>query len=173
MRLAADAQLPPLRLCAAGYLDAADRPYLERIQARLAAAGLGDRFRYVGEVDRAEKAAFLRSLDVMIAPSLWPESKGLPVLEAWECGVPVVVPALGALGELVADTGAGVTYEPGNQDELAARLKTLILDPPHAAELGRRGHEAVCTRYHVDRMARDTLALYQSILEGEGALAHR
>ena len=42
-----------MRVRAAGYLDAADRPYLAEIQRQMADAGLADRFQYVGELDRA------------------------------------------------------------------------------------------------------------------------
>src|SRR5262249_40022795 len=58
-----DPQMPPLRLRAAGYLGGADRPYLEKIQARVASLGLQSRFEYLGEVDRAQKIDFYQSLD--------------------------------------------------------------------------------------------------------------
>ena len=53
--LAADADVPPVRVQAAGYLDPADRPYLADIQRQMADAGLADGFEYVGELDRAAK----------------------------------------------------------------------------------------------------------------------
>ena len=106
--LAADRGLPPVRVEAAGYLDAADRPYLAEIRRQMAAAGLADRFQYVGELDRAAKIAFLQSLDLFCLPTVYRESKGLSVLEAWANAVPAVLPAHGAFPEMVADTGGGL-----------------------------------------------------------------
>jgi len=162
--LAEDRDLPPTRLVAAGYLGDADRPYLRQIEARVGERGLADRFRYLGEVDRAEKIAFLQSLDLLSMPAVYREPKGLPVLEAWANGVPVVVPAHGVFPELIADTGGGVLYEPHDAASLAAALGRLIEDPQEAAACGRRGHQAVAERYHAELMARRTIAVYERVL---------
>jgi glycosyltransferase involved in cell wall biosynthesis len=162
--LAEDPDLPPVRVHAAGYLDPADRPYLRQIQERLADCGLADRFRYAGELDRVGKIAFLESLDLMSVPTVYRESKGLYVLEAWASGVPVVLPAHGAFPELVRDTGGGLLYEPGEPAALAAALKRLIQDPALAAECGRRAQKAVRQRYHAELMARRTIELYRTLV---------
>ncbi len=164
--LAAEPGLPPLRLAAAGYLAEADRPYLAEIESRLAAQGLADRFEYLGELDRAEKIAFLQSLDVMSTPTVLPESKGLPVLEAWANGVPVVLPAHGVFPELIEDTGGGLLTKPNDAAALAEVLKRLIRNADEAAECGRRGQEAVYDRYCADLMARRTMALYETVCRG-------
>ena len=165
--LAEDRDLPPLRLRAAGYLAENDRPYLAEIEARLAARGLAGRFQYLGEIARTEKIAFLQSLDVMCLPTIYPESKGLPVLEAWANGVPVVVPAHGVFPELIEDSGGGLLCPPQDLAALAGALRRLIQDPRLAAECGRRGQEAVHQRYHADLMAGRTAALYESLTRHE------
>ena len=127
------ATLPPVRVQAAGYLDAADRMYLADIQRQVARRGLADRFEYVGELDRAAKIAFLRSLDPFCLPTVYRESKGLSVLEAWANAVPAVLPAHGAFPEMIADTGGGLLCEPNDAAALAAALKA------HGAGRGFRG----------------------------------
>ena len=133
--LAEDAELPPLRVRAAGYLAPADRPYLAGLLEDLASCGLAEQFEYVGELDRGGKIAFLQSLDVFCLPSIARESKALAVLEAWANGVPAVLPAHGAFPEMVADTGGGLLFEPGNPAALAAALRQMIQQPELAAEL--------------------------------------
>lgn len=155
--------IPAPRLVVAGYLADADRPYLAEISSRLAARGMEGRFEYRGCLRREEKIAFLQSLDVMCLPTMLPESKGLPVLEAWANGVPVVVSDHGALAELVRDIGGGLLVEPNNPAALAAAIRELVQDPTPAAALGRRGQMAVHSRYHAERMARDTIELYRRI----------
>jgi glycosyltransferase involved in cell wall biosynthesis len=156
--------LPPLRLHAAGYLDGADRPYLASVARQLAQRGLADRFQYLGQPDRVAKAAFLQSLDVMCLPTVYHESKGFPVLEAWAHGVPVVVPAHGTFPELLEDTGGGLLCRPGDAADLAARLQQLILDPALRAQCGRRARQAIGERYQAQRMACETIELYQGLL---------
>jgi glycosyltransferase involved in cell wall biosynthesis len=163
-QLAGEAELPPLRLRAGGYLAKGDRGYLAGIQSRLARRGLADRFECVGELDRPAKIAFLGSLDVASMPSVYPESKGLSVLEAWANAVPVVLPALGPFSELVHDTGGGLLFTPGDPAALAQAIRQLIEDPGARADYGRRGQEAVRHRYHARLMAQRTVALYEKVV---------
>jgi glycosyltransferase involved in cell wall biosynthesis len=161
--LAADANLPPLRLRAAGYLDSLNRPYLAGIQRQLAARGLAGRFEYIGAPDRAGKIAFLQSLDVMSLSTVYRESKGLPVLEAWANAVPVVVPRHGAFPEMVDDTGGGLLCRPDDPADLAAVLTRFIVEPELGPELGRRAQQAVRERYQARHMARQTIELYRTL----------
>jgi glycosyltransferase involved in cell wall biosynthesis len=162
--LAADQGLPPFRVLAAGYLGSADQPYLKRISDDVQQRGLGDRFAYLGELSRSDKLAFFQSLDVMTMPTLYRESKGLPVLEAWANAIPVVVPEHGAFPEMMADTGGGLMFKPGDARSLAERLAELLSAPEQAAEYGRRGQEAVRQRHRAELMAQRTIALYRSLV---------
>ncbi len=162
--LAEDRGLPAFRLSAAGYLHPADRPYLKQIQRRAASCGLADRFEYVGELDAAGKAGFLASLDVFALPTRWPESKGLPVLEAWAAGVPVVVPGHGTFPEWIEQHRGGLLFAPDDAGELAAGLRRLLGDAALRRELGGQGWQAVRGEYHAQKMAERTLALYRRVL---------
>ncbi|MBI2825676.1 MAG: glycosyltransferase family 4 protein [Planctomycetia bacterium] len=156
---------PPVVLKAAGYLGKSDRAYLDGVTARLRGAGLHDRFEYVGELDRAGKIEFLQSLDVMSLPTVYRESKGLPVLEAWANAVPVVLPAHGTFPELIEDTGGGRLHEPENPRALADALKEFIRDERLCETCGRAGQQAVHARYTDHLMARRTLDLYRRLME--------
>lgn len=164
--LAADPRLPPVRLRTAGYLGVADQPFLAQVVERLAQCGLTDRFEYLGELDRPGKIAFLQSLDVKCLPTVYPESKGFPVVEAWANGVPVVVPSHGAFPELVADTGGGLLCRPNDPASLAEILAQLIRNPEEAASYGRRAQHVVHDRYHAAAMARETIELYRQVTHG-------
>ena len=164
-RLAADSTLPPFVVRAAGYLGAADRPYLQRIEEQASAGTLAGRFTYVGELDRVQKIAFLQSLDVMSVPTVYRESKGLPPLEAMANAVPVVLPDHGSFSEMIADTGGGLLCRPHDPADLAEKLAQLLRDSVHAAELGLRGQRAIMDRYHARRMAELTRDLYRGLVD--------
>ncbi len=138
------------------------------MQREIADSSLADRFDYVGEVSRADKIAFLRSLDVFSVPTVYRESKGLSVLEAWANGVPVVAPEHGAFTEMIRDTGGGLLCPPEDPAGLAAAILKLLVDPELGRTLGRRGHDAVRDRYHAAAMADRTLALYQRLVTPGG-----
>jgi len=165
--LAADSRLPKLKLRAAGYLGAGDREYLHQVRQSLAAAGLTDRFHYVGEVDRQGKIDFFHSIDVMSVPTVYRESKGISILEALANGVPVVQPAHGAFPEMLSDTQGGLLFTPHDAGDLAEKLARLLTDHTLRQDLGRAGHFAINDRYHHRAMAARTLALYQHVLAAD------
>ncbi|MSO63332.1 MAG: glycosyltransferase family 1 protein [Acidobacteria bacterium] len=153
--------LPPSRLIAAGYLPPEHRPYLEGIGARLSAAGLGDEFVYRGTVGRAKKVEFFHDIDVLSVPGSYHEPKGLYLLEAMACGVPVAQPNHGAFPEMIGRTGGGVLAASESGADVANALYDLWRDPARAAELGRNGAAGVRAHYTVDHMAREVLAAYE------------
>jgi glycosyltransferase involved in cell wall biosynthesis len=163
--------VPPLRVEAAGHLTHIDKRYLRDVLDKVRQLKLGDRFEYRGELSRGEKISFLQSLDMLSLPTVYRESKGLPVLEAWANAVPVVLPAHGTFPELIADAQGGLLHQPDDPVDLAANLKRLLLNPVEAAELGQRGHAAVLDRYHAGLMAERTLAVYEQLV-ARPAAAH-
>lgn len=150
------------RLEAGGYLAPEHQPYLDGVRRTLRGAGLESEFVYHGAPSRREKLEFLSGLDVLAAPSVYAEPKGLYVLEAMACGVPVAAPDHGAFPEMIRAAGGGVLFEPGNAGALAEALQSLLADPARAAEMGARGAAGVRERYSVQRMAERAAAVYSS-----------
>jgi len=155
--------MPPVVVRAAGYLHPADRPYLRNIRRQLAQWNIAERFQYVGQPDRSGKIAFLQSLDVLCVPTLYRESKGLYALEGWAAGVPTVLPAHGVFPEMVAETGGGLLFPPGDVYALADALKQMILNHHFAAECGLRAYRAVRQKYDIALAASRVLEIYRRI----------
>lgn len=156
-----------VRLRIAGWLGDDQRPYFEELRRRAGAWGLGESVEFLGYLERPEKLAFLRSLDVLSVPVSYRAAKGLYVLEAMASGVPVVQPRLGVFPELLEATGGGLLFEPGHENAdtenaLAAGLRQLLENPEQARHLGLSGRRAVLAHYHSRRMAEETLELYRA-----------
>lgn len=149
------------RLLVAGWLGESNRKYAEREFDRLRQAGLEAAFHYAGSVSLQAKYEFLSTLDVLSVPTTYEEPKGIYVLEALACGVPVVQPAHGAFPELIASTGGGRLVRPGDSAHLTETLHALLLDHNGRRELGEQGRQRVHDRFHADAMADATLAIYQ------------
>ncbi len=152
------------RLEVGGYLGPQHRSYFAGVVERVRSHGLAAEFRYHGALDRSGKAAFLRRLDVFSVPSPYAEPKGLYLLEALASGVPVVSPDHGALPEILAKTGGGVTFEPNNVVSLAERLAALAGDPGTARRLGAEGAARVRVHYDARGMAERALEVYGALL---------
>lgn len=163
-RLRASGELQNARLEVAGYLAPEHKNYLSEIENQMQAAGLGDEFHYHGVLDREQKIAFLQTLDVLSVPATYDEPKGIFLLEAMACGVPVVQPRRGGFTEIVERTGGGELVEPDDPESLAAGILRLRRDPALAERLGQKGFENVRKHYSVARMADRALEAYESVI---------
>lgn len=115
------------------------------------AVSAGDDVRCVMTRSDAELAAFYRGARMLVVPSIWPETFGIVAAEAMGHGVPVVASRIGGLPGSVRDGETGLLAEPGDVQDLAAKIGRLWADPALARRLGaaaRRhaeqsfGHEA-------------------------------
>jgi len=154
------------RLEVAGYLGEEHRGYLEGVGRRMREAGLAAEFVYRGVLDRAGEIEFLRGLDVLSVPATYDEPKGIFLLEAMACGVPVVQPRRGAFTEVVEQTGGGLLVEPDDAGALAAGLLRVKGDAALAAGLSANAHANVRRHYAVAHMADRALEVYGELLSG-------
>jgi glycosyltransferase involved in cell wall biosynthesis len=166
LRRRADA--PKAQFWAGGYLGESDRAYFNRQRDRIKAAGLEADFRYVGSPDgRDEKFAFLRSLDVFSVPAAYREPKGIYVLEALACGVPVVQPDHGAFSEMVPLSGGGLLVPPGDAEALADAWLQLLNDAALRKRLSEAGRRWVQEMMTPRKTAEATLEVFRGFLSRE------
>ncbi|PYN14724.1 MAG: hypothetical protein DME05_14400, partial [Candidatus Rokuibacteriota bacterium] len=105
------AQFPRVRLVCVG--EGARRQELEQ---QVAASGLGDTVRFVGQ--QANVADWLALADVTVLPSFF---EGLPLaaIESLAAGRPMVASAVDGTPEVVVDGATGLTVPPGDAAGLA------------------------------------------------------
>lgn len=84
-----------------------------------------ERVLFTGRVPDADLGALYRGARVFLFPSLY-EGFGLPVLEAMQCGTPVLASSLSSMPEVVGD--AGLLADPGVPGAFAAELSRLLSD---------------------------------------------
>jgi glycosyltransferase involved in cell wall biosynthesis len=157
-------ELPEARFEAAGYMAPDCKSYLAGVQKRLRAAGLEDEFHYRGVLDRAGKISFLRKLDVMSVPATYDEPKGVSLLEAMACGVPLVQPRRGAFTEIIENTGGGLLVRKDDPESLAEGILKFVRDKELAEELSANGFRGVREQYTAANMADRVLEAYESVI---------
>ncbi len=165
-RLRENNKLPNARLEVAGYLAPEHQNYLADIEKAMKESGFGDEFSYRGVLDREEKISFLRNLDVLSVPATYDEPKGIFLLEAMACGVPVVQPRRGGFTEIVEKTGGGLLVSPDDPDSLAAGILRIHDEPLLGDELGEHGFAKVRKHYSVAHMADRVLEVYEDCSVG-------
>src|SRR5262249_50235780 len=89
------------------------------------------------------------------------EPKGVFLLEAMGCGVPVVQPRHGAFPEIIGKTAGGILVEPDDSKALAEGLYRLLKEPGLAEQLGANGFQGVRRHYNIERSADHALQVYE------------
>jgi glycosyltransferase involved in cell wall biosynthesis len=79
------------------------------------------------------------------------------------CGVAVVGSTSGEIGDVVGE--AGLLAPEGDAICLRDALHRLLSDAPLRHELGRRGRERVLALYTHERIAEQTVSVYQQAVE--------
>jgi len=148
----------------AGYVGPEHRRYLEELKRQVREWGLEADVTFQGTLDRALKANFLRELDLFAVPAVYDDPKGLALLEAMACGVPVVAPRRGTYTEMVERTGGGVLVPPDDMGALVAALAALEADPTRRVRLGAAGAAGVRQHYTASRMAESASGIYESVI---------
>lgn len=135
---------------------------------RALATGLGveDTITWTGWV--ADTYSVLGQAHVYV--NTWPrEGFGMAMAEAMALGLPVVAVDAGASAELVDPGVTGLLVAPGDSAALASALAHVLSDRDLLARMGRAASERALSLYGASRTARDTFALYQRMIEREGA----
>lgn len=139
--------------------------YKEKTMTAARASGLGERLVFTGFVDPGDLPSLYQGASIFVYPSIY-EGFGLPVLEAMASGTPVLVSSPSALEEIAGD--AGMTFNVDDADDLGRKLSMLMQDEDERVRMSGSGIRRAAL-YSWKRCARETLAVYETVLEGEGA----
>ncbi|MCL2104181.1 MAG: glycosyltransferase family 4 protein [Kiritimatiellaeota bacterium] len=157
-----------------------DKSALRVINASLDERGLRHGVRFSPLMtDAAERLAFIQSSTLFTVLHRNAVAFDLSVLEAMACGIPAVLPDLGANPEIFARAEGGVLFAPNQADALAETVVNLFKDPSQRAALGHRGQQGVAQHFSIGRMALETLAAYEtsclqeSLRLGDGAFGEK
>jgi glycosyltransferase involved in cell wall biosynthesis len=96
----------------------------------------------------------------MSMPATYDEPKGVSLLEAMACGVPLVQPGRGSFTEIIERTGGGLLVQPDDPQSLADAILKLAHDPNLAADLSANGFRGVREHYTAAHMADRALECY-------------
>jgi glycosyltransferase involved in cell wall biosynthesis len=117
--------------------------------------------RYVTD---AELPAFFRRADVVALPHRNVDVSGV-LFAGLAFGKAMVMSDVGGFRELVADHGAGMLVPPGDSNALAAAIGGLLADPQARRRLEEAASTAAAGPYSWDRIAEQTAAVYERVLE--------
>ena len=136
------------------------------LKARVVAAGLEERIRFVGE--HTDIHRWYQALSLFVAPQRW-EGFGLTPIEAMACGVPVVAADVGAFSELVMDGKTGRIVPPDDVPAMVSAIAPLMDDDAARARAGEAAVEHVAQHFPLEREVRQLRAVYDAVWAKAGS----
>jgi len=147
-----------IKLKVAAKVDNADRTYFD---AEVAPLLVNANVEFIGEINDAQKPAFLSGARALLTPIDWPEPFGLVMIEAMACGCPAIAFRRGSVPEVMDDGISGFVVE--TVEEAVAAVGRL-------GELDRATvRKQFEKRFTARRMADDYVRVYERLIEARRA----
>ncbi len=105
---------------------------------------------------RAEMSASV----ALVFPSIWYETFGLVIVEAFAAGTPVIASRLGVVPDLVRDGETGLLVEPGNAEDLAQKMRWALAHPAEMAQMGSQARRLYESRFNANSSYQRTMEIY-------------
>jgi glycosyltransferase involved in cell wall biosynthesis len=140
----------------------ATTPFRAKLDALSASLGVSDQVRFMGFVSTNQMQAIFQRATGMLFPSRF-EGLGLPILEAFRVGLPVICSSATVLPEVSA--GGALLFDPDSPQQLADAMVQLMTSSDLRAALIEAGRH-VLERYSADVAASEFAALYREAASG-------
>jgi len=136
-----------------------DRRYPEASR-RAAGLDIATAVKWLGYLPDDRLLSEYQNADVFVQPS-WYEGFGLPVLEAFACGTPVICSNKGSLPEMAG--GAALIVQPQDMIGLTEAMRRVLTDSRLARDMSARGLRQA-QKFTWEATARMTLATYNKAM---------
>ncbi|MEO1055412.1 MAG: glycosyltransferase family 4 protein [Actinomycetota bacterium] len=136
--------------------------YLAELQTQIDVDGVSNIIELPGYLDDRRLHSLVHRAACVVVPSLY-EPFGIVALEALAAGAPLIVAHTGGLAELVDGTDAGISFEPGNPDDLARQIAAVLESPTLATSLRAAAARLIARRHAWPDVAATTSALYHQV----------
>jgi glycosyltransferase involved in cell wall biosynthesis len=99
-----------------------------------------------------------------VLPSVVYENCPMSILEAFSLGKPVIGSAIGGIPELIDPSVDGLTFAPGDHENLASQMRILWNNRDARKEMGHEGRKKIARNFTPERHYRELAKVYEGVL---------
>lgn len=136
---------------------------LKKVNELIKKYDLGNKVLRPGDLDLDELIPFYNLATVYVQPSLY-EGFGLPLLEAFACGTPVLSSNRGSLVEVGGQ--AALYFDPSKMDQFVSLLKDIISDKSLQAKFSKMGLKRA-ENFSWKKVIDDTKKIYLNVINND------
>ncbi|BAU28094.1 glycosyltransferase involved in cell wall biosynthesis [Aneurinibacillus soli] len=138
-----------------------DESYLENMKKYVRKHGLEQEIHFLGW--QSDLISIMKTMDVVVLPSLVDESFGLIIAEAMAVHKPVIASNVGGLKELIIHEENGFLVEQGNKNEIVESLGKLMDKQELCEEFGGNGRRRIVENFQIERQVQQVRELLSSL----------
>ena len=157
----------PFQLRLAGPI--VEPEYGRRVADRIAALALGEHVQCLGSLPSEQVQEELARAQAFALVSR-EENSPLGIEEAMAAGVPVVTSNRCGMPYMVRDRETGFLVDPEDPADIARALAAVLRDPDRRAAMSERSRAVARDRFHPDRVAARTVAVYDRAAGADAAV---
>ncbi|MBI4680352.1 MAG: glycosyltransferase family 4 protein [Nitrospirae bacterium] len=119
-----------------------------------------DNVKFLGYIKYEDLCREIKNSLAVILPAENYENNPISIIEAFALGKPVIGSRLGGIPELVVDNERGLTFEPGNPQDLSSKIKYLLNNSDKAVEWGANARKYIEHELSSDRHYEKLMEIY-------------
>jgi len=127
------------------------------------------RLRSLGMKTHAEIMAHMQRSSYLLMPSIWYETFGLVLAEAFACSLPVIASRFGVMQDLIEDGRTGILFDPGSSSDLAEKIAWADRHPEEMRRMGFNARETYLEKYTPQHNYEQLMAIYRQALSDQQA----
>lgn len=141
-----------------------DGPDTEEFKSLISEIGIKN-IEFTGYKPYLECRKILNSARFLVMPSIWYETFGLTLVEAFSHCKPVIASNLGAMADIVKDKETGLLFTPMNVQELAGAVLWLWNNPEECKRMGLNARKEYEENYTLGKNYEMLMGIYHEVIE--------
>ncbi len=106
---------------------------------------------FLGRRSASEVITAMAGARFLVFPSLWYETFGLTIIEAYSVGIPVIASNLGAMSTLIQHRRTGLHFRPGDSDDLVRQVEWVLAHQDDVDQMGKNARLEYEAHYTPER----------------------
>ncbi|MBI9089247.1 MAG: glycosyltransferase family 4 protein [Desulfobacterium sp.] len=125
----------------------------------------GNRITFLGHISQKKLREKIKNSLFVVLPSECSETFGRTIIESFAMGRPVVGSRIGGIPELVIDNETGLTFIPGDTNDLKKKMLKLINDKELANKLGQNARKLIEKKFQATIVYQRLIGIYKNVIE--------
>ena len=140
-----------------------DGPQLSEAEEKVRKLGMAEHICFTGYVSETETTSFHANCDIFVFPTYHDEGLPLVLLKSLAAGTPIITTQIRASADILADPNNCLWVQPRSPHDLAAKIATLIDDPPLRQTMSANNRH-LAARFMPIAIAKHYIDVYSAML---------